>query len=423
LAQLLSPADLAGRTRLLVLQPTPFCNIDCEYCYLPARNDHSRMPLRTIHAAVDWIYSHGLAAADLTVVWHAGEPLVLPAAWYHDAIAACAGAAPRGVSIRHAIQTNATLITDAWCDLFLRYNVNVGVSLDGPQWLHDRYRKDRRGTGTHAAAMRGVGLLQHYGIPFHAIAVVTAEALDAADAVMDFFGAVGVTEIGFNIDEQEGIRARSSLTGDNLRQRFAIFLQRALVRAEQPGAPMVREARNIFSAILDPSFETSVGNDENEPFRIVTVLCNGRFSTFSPELAGFRHHRLGDLTFGNVHTDRLDDVLVGEHFWDIAAEVASGVASCRAACPYFRLCRGGAPANKLAELDTFAGTETQHCRLAHQGVAEVVLNRISAALRSSEQVPIAGVDGKNEIRSSWRNWRRRSSGSSSSVAHYSLVGN
>jgi uncharacterized protein len=339
------------------------------------------MTLDTVRAAVRWAYDSGLASPDLTVVWHAGEPLVLPPSWYRAAFAACAEVAPAGMTLRHAFQTNATLLDDGWCALILEHHVNVGVSLDGPAWLHDLFRPDRRHRGTHARAMRGVHALQRNGVPFHAICVVTEKALDSADAIMDFFETAGVAEIGFNVDEQEGARAGSSLVGRDLRSRFERFMRRVTTRAEQRGRPGVREVRNVFSALLDPDFNTATGNSENEPFRILTVLHDGRLSTFSPELAGLQHPRFGELTFGNVRTDSLQAVLASARFRRVSAEIAAGVASCRAACPYFRLCRGGAPANKLAELRTFAGTETQHCRLAHQTVADVVLSRVRAALR------------------------------------------
>ena len=97
------------------------------------------------------------------------------------------------------------------------------------------------------------------------------------------------------------------------------------------------ETENILSPVLDPDFNAVAGNDENEPFRILTVLHDGRLATFSPELAGIDHHRLGDLTFGNVNTDGLSSVLADERFRRTAKEVAAGVTACRDICPYFHL--------------------------------------------------------------------------------------
>ena len=125
-------ADCAGRTRLLILQSTPFCNIDCDYCYLPARSDRHRMPLEIVEAAVAFVFRHALPALDFTVVWHAGEPLVLPVDWYRQAFDTVRRGAPAGANIPHSVQTNAMLVTDEWCAFFRDNEVRVGVSLDGP---------------------------------------------------------------------------------------------------------------------------------------------------------------------------------------------------------------------------------------------------------------------------------------------------
>src|SRR5438132_13119431 len=77
-----------GGLQLLILQPTPFCNIDCDYCYLPDRDSKARMSPEVLRAAIDRVFESGLAGEGFTVVWHAGEPLVLGTEWYDEAIAA-----------------------------------------------------------------------------------------------------------------------------------------------------------------------------------------------------------------------------------------------------------------------------------------------------------------------------------------------
>lgn len=231
--------------------------------------------------------------------------------------------------------------------------------------------------------MRGIEALRRRHVPFHVICVVTADALNSADAIMDFFATIGAREVGFNMDEQEGARLHSTLAARDASASMAHFMTRVLRRAEEPGMPKLRERRTIELAMLNPAFDTSEGNDENEPFHIVTVLWDGRVSTFSPELAGLSHTLLGELTFGNVLYNSLPSVLASERFRRVASDIADGVEACREKCAYFRLCRGGAPANKLAELDELAGTETQHCRLTHQVIADVILTDIRTKQRKS----------------------------------------
>ena len=114
------------------------------------------MPYEIVEAAVRFVFEHGLPAPDFTVagVWHGGEPLVLPPAWYREAFRRAASAAPAGAVLPHAMQTNAMLIDDEWCELFREMPIRVGVSIDGPQWLHDGRRRTRSGGGTFLRAMR-----------------------------------------------------------------------------------------------------------------------------------------------------------------------------------------------------------------------------------------------------------------------------
>ena len=100
MGELLTAAALRGTTRLLVMQPTGFCNIDCLYCYLPSRDDRTVMSVDTARQAASFVFDAGLAASDFTVVWHAGEPLVVRPEWYREAIAAMQLAAPGADPIR-----------------------------------------------------------------------------------------------------------------------------------------------------------------------------------------------------------------------------------------------------------------------------------------------------------------------------------
>ena len=69
-----------GPVRLLVVQPTPFCNLDCDYCYLPDRGDRSRLPLAVLEAAVERVLESPYFGGEFTLLWHAGEPLMAPIA-------------------------------------------------------------------------------------------------------------------------------------------------------------------------------------------------------------------------------------------------------------------------------------------------------------------------------------------------------
>ena len=122
---------------LLVVQPTPFCNIDCKYCYLPDRNSKAVVDRQTLLNLFSQVFASGWVRDGLSVVWHAGEPMVLPIAFYRDAFAMVENLRPRDLPVVHSFQTNGTLIDEAWCAFFSEAKVNLGVSIDGPHRLHD----------------------------------------------------------------------------------------------------------------------------------------------------------------------------------------------------------------------------------------------------------------------------------------------
>jgi uncharacterized protein len=359
----------ARHTRLLVLQGTPFCNIDCDYCYLPERTDTRRMALDTVRCAARRLRDDGLAGPELTVVWHAGEPLVLPRAFYADAFEAVAEELGSATAVTHAMQTNATRIDDDWCRFFRRHGVAVGVSVDGPAHLHDAHRRTRRGRGTHAAVVQGMRRLRAHGVPFHAIAVVGRQALAEADAFFDWFEGEGVHELGCNFDEAEGAHTRSSLAGHEA--AHAAFLQRLLERSLAGGGRLV--VRELAEALQRLQHGVA-DNAQVLPLALVTVAVNGDFGTFSPEFVGQRE----DFTIGNVHEVGYRDSLRGEPFLRLWRGVQAGVRACERTCAQFAYCGGGSPVNKLYENGRLDSTETLYCRTMIQRPFEAVLQRLEA---------------------------------------------
>ena len=203
------PDDMA--IELLILQPTPFCNIDCSYCYLPFRSDKSRMSADVMTATFRRCADSGHVGDQISLVWHAGEPLVLPPDYYLEAFALAEKHLPKGTQITHCFQTNGMLINDAWCDLLSRPDVTVGVSIDGPKALHDANRVTRSGKGTWDTAIKGIGKLREREINFHVISVLTRESLFFPDELFDFYLTNGAYDICFNVEELEGVHGETSL--------------------------------------------------------------------------------------------------------------------------------------------------------------------------------------------------------------------
>lgn len=385
LAKLLRLSPFRGATQLLVLQGTPLCNLNCSYCYLPNRDDSRRMSMETVEAAMNWIVQNGLTRRELTVVWHAGEPMVLPPTWYFEAMARIATACPPEIQLSHAFQTNGVLVNDTWCDFFRTQKVSVGVSLDGPAVIHDAHRRTRNDRGSFAATLRGFRRLEAAGLNPHVIAVVSQQTLRYPDAFIDFFTDLAPVSLGLNFEETEGVNTRSSLDGAQ-HQAIEKFLCRLVDRSFETETLHLREVDQILSQLRAPVQIGSFRHQENDPFRIVTVDVEGGIHTFSPELAGVACPGFDGRPLGNVHNDSLEKIIAAPTFLRLRSEIDQGVDACREECKYFPICGGGGPSNKLAERQRFDVSETTHCRIARKLLGEIVLKRIEQDLSSDAAV-------------------------------------
>lgn len=376
--------DRESWLRLVVLQPSPFCNINCDYCYLPDRAQTHRMSPETLRRAVEEVFTSDLIGDEVTFVWHAGEPLAVPIAWYEEAFSLIRDIAPPGIKPIHTFQSNGTLINERWCAFFDRWDAHLGLSIDGPEFIHDVHRKTRKGAGTHAQAMRGARLLRESGRDFHVIAVVTRESLDHADAIFDFFLENQIWRFGFNIDEMEGANSASSLDGV-ASDRIEAFFGRMFERQKAEGGRVrIREFDSALQRIMRGRREEAerfvYENEQVRPFGILSIDWRGNFSTYSPELLGLTLEPYGEFSFGSVRETHLSEAVKTPKFQRVLTDIQAGVERCRRECAYFDHCGGGAPANKLFENGGFATSSTQYCRYAVKVPINLVLRDMEQAL-------------------------------------------
>ncbi|NDD27508.1 MAG: radical SAM protein [Proteobacteria bacterium] len=171
------------------------CNLACSYCYqedlLGRRRVMSEATLTRIVSELARIRS-----GPLQILWFGGEPTLVGRRAFERAVDIAEAHLSAG-GVRHAIQTNATLIDDAWAALLARHRFTVTVSLDGFEALHDHHRKAPSGRGTHALTMAGSAALKRAGITPRASCVLTPHALPHAEALVDWFAEAGFWEADF----------------------------------------------------------------------------------------------------------------------------------------------------------------------------------------------------------------------------------
>lgn len=380
---------------VVVVQPTPFCNINCRYCYLPERDVKNVMSLATVEALFAKVFASGWTRGDLTVIWHAGEPLVVPVAFYEAAFQKIESLRPSSLQLHHSFQTNGTLITPRWCDLFRKWHIGVGVSIDGPRHFNDQHRVTRTGRSTFDRTIEGIRTLRRENIPFHVISVLSGKNIDAPQEMLDFYLSEGIEDICFNIEESEGEHTSELFAQTQPQGRFKRFLSQFWALARQNGR--IRFIREI-DAMLPRVFRSADGEFRNvqvEPLAMLNVDCEGRVSTFSPELLGLKHADYADFIIGNITTDSLDDMLRGPALHAMQRDISAGVALCRDTCEYFSVCGGGAPVNKLSENGSFGTAATSFCRVTQMVPVDIILDAFESLKRSIDPPSAVSPQGES----------------------------
>ena len=179
----------------IMLKPAgSLCNLDCNYCYyLDKASIYGGRVSRMTMDMLETVIREYIAANDVPEVqfnWHGGEPLVLGLDFYRKAVELEKKYAD-GKKIHNTLQTNGTLMTQEWADFLCANDFLVGISIDGPKEIHDRYRKDKGGFPTFDRVMRGLEILRRTGVEFNTMSTVNKASEGRGLEVYQFLKYIG----------------------------------------------------------------------------------------------------------------------------------------------------------------------------------------------------------------------------------------
>jgi uncharacterized protein len=193
----------ASREFQVFVKPTgPICNMDCRYCYylkkehLYPEGESFRMPDEILE---EYIVQH-IEASPKTVIrfsWHGGEPTILGLDYFRRIVELQRKHQPPDRRIFNGIQTNGILLDDDWCRFFAKEGFAVGLSLDGPQEMHDLFRFTKDGGPSHEQVVRGYNLLKEHGVYTDILCVVNAYNVQFPLQVYRFFKQINAQYITF----------------------------------------------------------------------------------------------------------------------------------------------------------------------------------------------------------------------------------
>ncbi|GAL18698.1 putative arylsulfatase regulatory protein [Vibrio maritimus] len=169
------------------------CNLDCDYCYYLSKQDlleykKGCSPQLSKGELENYIkqYIEQQNTPEIIFSWQGGEPTLLGLDFFRRVVELQEKYRPNGVVISNDLQTNGVLLNDAWCSFLRKNNFLVGLSIDGPELLHNAYRVNKAGRGTFNQVMKAVTLLHKHQVSFATLTCVNNLTANEPVAVYRF---------------------------------------------------------------------------------------------------------------------------------------------------------------------------------------------------------------------------------------------
>lgn len=312
------------------------CNLHCRYCFYLDKTQHPLMSEETLEAFI----RQQIAAQPGDAVqfaWQGGEPTLCGLDFFRR-VAALQQRYAAGKRIYNAFQTNAMLLNDEWCRFFKQHDWLVGVSLDGPEAMHDAMRVSRSGSPTHQRVLRAIETLKAHEVEFNLLVVVGRHNCSQPALLYRYLRELGTPFLQFipllemthcHIPDDNSVSARS--WGAFLCGVFDVWVR------EDVGRTFVQ----LFDSTL------GVWNGFSSRMCSLSETCGRAFALESNgDVYQCDHYVYPSFRLGNIHHTTLCTLSESQAVSDFGLYKQRTLnAECRA-CPVRRLCNGDCPKHR-----------------------------------------------------------------------------
>jgi uncharacterized protein len=368
-----SPAEQQG-LHLMAKPVGPICNLDCDYCFYLEKED--MYPPREKFRMSDEVlraYVQGYIAAQPTpeveFTWQGGEPTLLGVEFFQRAVSyqrEYAGAK----TIRNSLQTNGTLLDEQWCRFLAAEDFTVGISLDGPQVIHDLHRPDKQGRSSFDSVMSGLQLLRQHGVRFNVLVTVSRQSTAHGLEIYRFLKSRGVGFIQFNPVVERLPTSAEQVIHLHFAKPPGLSLGSRSGRDELPPSAAAvspqsveREAYGDFLiAVFDEWVRNDVGTVHVMNFewalaswlQLPASVClfaprcgKALIVEHSGEVYSCDHFMYPDYRLGNIVEDDLQTLAASEAQQAFGAAKETTLPAYCQRCPYLFACHGECPKNRF----------------------------------------------------------------------------
>ncbi len=323
---------------LLIKPASAVCNLDCSYCFyldrdadpykaLPAR----RMTLETLERLVDsyLFYSY----PNSVFAFQGGEPTLAGLPFFEKLVQFQQQHGRDGQSVSNALQTNAMLLDKNWCELFRSYQWLLGVSLDGPEEVHDLYRYNKEGHGTWKRVMESVALLKKNGVEFNILCVLSQANVGKAKELYRFYRGLGIDNVQY-IPLAEFDAAGNPLPFTITAEQYGRFLCETFdVWWPERRRMRIRFFDNIAEALAGQKPGTCTMHETCDSYVVVEYNGDVYPCDFFVE---------GAWKLGNVDLDSWPEIARRTRRYSFACKKTLAHPDCQV-CEYQSICHGGCP--------------------------------------------------------------------------------
>jgi uncharacterized protein len=335
-------------TSVLVKPSGPDCNLGCTYCFylekealFPETKTHPMTPEVQEELIRQVMQQSGQS---VSIGWQGGEPALMGLDFYKRAIE-LENKYGRGQSVGNGFQTNGTLLNGEWAKFFKQYDWLIGLSLDGPQHIHDRYRLDK---GQHPTweKVEGVArMLLEEGVAVNAMCCITDYSSDYAEELYHYYKSLGLTWMQFipivETDKQDPTKAASFSLTDEKYGHFLNKLFDLWYNDIQDGVATtsVRDFDSLFYSYVGMEAPECIHSKECGNY--VVVEHNG--NVYSCDFYVEPRHRLG-----NIRQGRMIDMLNSKKQDEFGKAKALLPRKCKF-CPWYQKCFGGCTKDRIKD--------------------------------------------------------------------------
>jgi uncharacterized protein len=343
----------------------PVCNLNCEYCFylekqaLFGPDEKYRMSDDVLSAFIT-NYITAQPTPIVEFVWQGGEPTLLGIDFFKRVIELQKQFSGTK-SITNSLQTNGTLLTDEWCDFLKKHNFMVGISIDGPKEVHDRYRRDRKGKGTFAQVMHGLRLLQKHKVEYNVLACVARETAKHPLEVYSFLKDQGVEFIQFapvveRLPDLSSIQIGLRLAGPSSlsKEEEQTEVTAWSVIAEEYGDFLIaiyedwvhHDVGKVFVMNFEWALNAWIGNPSPVCIHAKTcgrsVVMEHNGDVFACDHCVYPEYRLG-----NIRTDKLSDMVERSLQSGFGVSKETALPKWCSECKVLAACQGGCPKHRF----------------------------------------------------------------------------